>query len=176
MNRRAPLSRVLATLLVVALPLAFVPQTSAVENASLAGAVYTAADEQPIDGAVLHAGDILSGLIYSSTQTDDDGNFVLAGLPPAAYQLAIETDEGLYMVGSSVQLDAGQQREVQLELHKKTAKDPESAQEDETKGDMGFMNNPLFASLTVIGASILLGVLISEIDDRDQGLASPFTP
>ncbi len=175
MNRRGPLTRTLAALLVIAVPVVFVPPTAGLESATLAGTVHALDARQPVHGAVLHAGDIRSGEVYSSEPTSDDGAFVLSGLPPAAYKLAVETQDGLYLVETSVQLEAGQERDVQLAIQPDVADDPATAQEKEKKDDMGFMNNPLFASLTVIGASILFGALISELDDTDEGIASPFT-
>ena len=176
MSSRGPIERILVILLVIAVPLVFVPQTAGQERATLAGTVYALEEQQPVDGAILHAGDIRTGEIYSSTATNDDGGFVLSGLPPAAYKLAVETQGGLFVVGTSVQLAAGQARNVQLALQpKEKADDPEKANKDEEDDEkMGFMDNPLFASLTVIGASILFGGLISELDDTDEGLASPF--
>jgi len=177
MSHRGPGTKILAALLVVTIPLLFVPPIAAQEGATLAGNVYVLEDEQPVDGAILHAGDIRTGQIYSSAATDSEGGFVLPGLPPAAYNLAVETDGDLYLVGTSVQLEAGQERNVQLALRpdEGAADDPKTANEEEKDDEMGFMNNPLFAALTVIGASILFGGLISALDDDDEGIASPFT-
>jgi len=177
MSHRGFSAKVLAIMLVVAVSWVFVPPIGARESATLAGNIYALDGRQPVDGAVLHAGDIRTGEIYSSAATDSEGGFVLPGLPPAAYNLAIETDGGLYLVGTSMQLKAGEQRGVQLALKpdEGAADDPESASEEDDDDEMGFMNNPLFAALTVIGASILFGGLISALDDDDEGVASPFT-
>ncbi len=175
MNRRGPIAEILAIILVVAVPLVFVPPTAGQEGATLAGTVYVLADEQPVDGAVLHAGNIRTGEIYSSAATNGDGGFVLSGLPPAAYKLAVETEDGLYVVGTSLRLEAGQERDVHLALQPEAADDPKTASEDDEEGALGFMNNPLYASLVVIGVSILFGALISELDDNDEIIASPFT-
>jgi hypothetical protein len=175
MNRRGPVARILAIILVVAVPLIFVPPTAGQEGATLAGTVYVHDDEQPVDGAVLHAGDLRTGEIYSSTATNDDGDFVLSGLPPAAYRLAVETDGGLYLVGAPVRLEAGQERNVQLAIQPDAADDPKTASEEDEDDEMGFMNNPLVASLMVIGGALVFGWLISELDDDDEPIASPFT-
>ena len=174
MNRRGPIARVLALLLVGAVSLVFVPRTAAQENATLAGTIVTFDDQQPVDGAILHAGDLRTGRIYSSAATDGDGGFVLSGLSPAVYELVVEKDDGLYLVGTPLELEEGQERDVQLAIQPEVADDPKTAKEKEEDREMGFLNNPLFASLTVIGASILFGALISEIDSSDEGIASPF--
>ena len=94
MNRRGPVAQILAIILVVAVPLVFVPPTAGQEGATLAGTVYLQEGRQPVDGAVLHAGDLRTGEIYSSAATNDDGDFVLSGLPPAAYKLAESSKKG----------------------------------------------------------------------------------
>jgi len=174
MNHRGPIAKILAVMLVVAVQLVFVPTTAGQESATLAGTVYGFDGRQPVDGAILHAGNLRTGEIYSSAATNSDGDFVLSGLPPAAYELAIEKDGGLYLVGAPLQLAAGQKRDVQMAIHPQTAPDPETAQEEDDR-KMGFWNNPLFASLAVIGFSLLLGWLISELDNEEEGIASPFT-
>lgn len=176
MSHRGPIIRILSVMLVVTVPLVFVPQVSGQETATLAGTVYALDGKQPLDGAVLHAGDIRSGEIYSSAATNDDGGFVLAGLPPAAYRLAVETEAGLYVVGTPLPLAPGQERDVQLALKTGAAADPESANKEAQGGRFSFLDNPLFAAFSVIGAAVLFGYLISEIDDDDQGIASPIFP
>lgn len=176
MSHRGPIVKILAVMLVVAVQLVFVPTTSAKKSATLAGTIYTSDRHQPVDGAILHAGDMRTGAIYSSAATNSDGDFVLSGLPPATYELAVEKDGGLYLVGVPLQLDAGQERDVQLAIQPEAAEDPETPTDDDDDDDiLGFLDDPLFASLTVIGASILFGALISALDTSDEFIASPFT-
>ena len=78
------------------------------------------------------------------------------------------------MVGTPLQLEPGQKRDLQLAIQPEAADDPATAKEEDDDDEMGFLDNPLFASLTVIGVSILFGALISEIDTRDESIASPF--
>ncbi len=102
-------------------------------------------------------------------------------MPPSAYELAIEKGNGLYVVGTPVELQPGQRREIQLGLDPDpddeggVAEDPETAAENDDD-EMGFLDNPLFSSLTVITAAILFGFLVSEIDTKDEGIPSPFSP
>ena len=179
MNHRGPIAKILAVMVIVAVQLVFVPTTAGQEGATLAGTIYAFDGEQPVGGAILHAGDMRTGEIYSSAVTKSDGGFVLSGLPPAAYELAVEKDGGLYLVGAPLQLAAGQKQDVQVAIQPEAvpdaAPDPKTAKEDEEDRKMGFLENPLFASLTVIGVSVVFGALISELDTSDEGIASPFT-
>jgi len=180
-SHRGPIAKILAVLLVVAVQWLFVPTAAGQKSATLTGTIYAFDGEQPVDGAILHAGDMRTGEIYSSAATNSDGSFVLSDLPPAAYELAVEKDGGLYLVGAPLQLAPGQQRDVQVAIHPDTvpvpdvAPDPETVSEEKENREMGWLDNPLFASLAVIGVSILLGALISTLDESDEGIASPFT-
>lgn len=176
MNQHGPFRTVLAGLLAVTLPLALAPSAAAGAGASLEGTIFALEDKAPVEGAVLHAGNLRTGELYSSPISDSDGTFSLGDLPPAAYQLAVETEEGLYLVGTTVPLEPGQARDIHLGLRPDaTADDPETAEKKEEDEEMGFMNNPLFATLLVVGSSILLGYIITELDDTDTLVASPST-
>ncbi len=173
MSPHGPFRKVLAGLLVVVTPLALAPAAAAGAGASLEGTIFVLEDKTPVEGAVLHAGNVRTGELYSSPVSDSDGAFSLGDLPPAAYQLAVETDEGLYLVGTTVPLEPGQARDIHLGLRPDaSADDPETAAEDDD--EMGIMNNPLFATLVVVGSSILFGYFISELDDTDRLIVSPF--
>lgn len=180
MSHRGPIAKILAVLLVVAVQWLFVPTAAGQKSATLTGTIYAFDGEQPVDGAILHAGDMRTGEIYSSTATNRDGIFVLSDLPPAAYELAVEKDGGLYLVGAPLQLAPGQKRDVQVAIHPETvpdaAPDPKTASEEKENRKMGWLDNPLFASLAVIGISVLFGALISSLDESDEGvIASPST-
>ena len=175
MSHRGPIAKILAVLLVVAVQWLFVPTAAGQKSATLTGTIYALDGEQPVDGAILHAGDMRTGEIYSSTATNSDGSFVLSDLPPATYELAVEKDGGLYLVGAPLQLAPGQKRDVQLAIHPETVPDPKTVSEEKENREMDWLDNPLFASLVVIGVSILFGALISTLDESDEGIASPFT-
>jgi hypothetical protein len=172
MNYRGSIAKTFAVMLVVALQLAFIPTATAGEKATLAGTVYGVDGKQPIGGAVLYAGDTLSGEIYTSGRTDDTGAFVLSDLPPASYELAVEKEGGLYVVGAPVQLAPGQTRDVQVAIHPQAAPDPKTASAKNKK--KGFLDSPLMATFAIIGGAVVVGALISAADDADEGIASPF--
>jgi len=170
MKNRGPIAKAVAILLVVAVPSVVIPVTSARENARLSGTIYSVGGEAPLADVVLHAGDMRTGTIYSSERTGADGGFALADLPPAAYELAVEKDGGLYVIDAPVRLDGGQDRNLQVALNAEVAPDPETA----TRKKRSAWDRPLIATLLVIGGAIVVGALVSSLDDeKDEVLASP---
>lgn len=178
MKNHGPIAKSFAIVLAVAVVLSVGPQASAADNSTLEGTIFTADGEAVVDGAILHAGNPRTGDIYSSAKTGSDGEFVIADLPPAVYELAIERDGGLYIARSSVQLSPGEQRKVNLALSDDKdddgglALDPATANKVKT----GIWDKPFFATLLVVGAAFAVGALISAADDDSQGLPSPFGP
>lgn len=54
------------------------------------------ADGLPVRGAVVHASSLQTGEEIVSTPTDHRGEFEISGMPHGYYDLAVETDEGLF--------------------------------------------------------------------------------
>ena len=179
MKNHGPIAKSFAIVLAVAVVLSVGPQVSAADKATLEGTIFTADGEALVDGAILHAGNLRTGDIYSSAKTGSDGEFVIADLPPAVYELAIERNGGLYIAGSSVQLSPGEQREVNLALEDDEDDDdgglaPDPATANKVK--RGFWDKPWFATLVVVGGAFAVGALISAVDDDSDDLPSPFGP
>ena len=172
MKQRGPIPKTFALTLAFALSTLCIPTVSAQESATLSGTILNGGGEAPLTGALVHAGDLRTGEVYSSTLTDADGGFTLSDLPAAAYELAVERDGGLFLVGSPVQLAPGETRAVSVAINAQAAPDPATAT---GRGNRGFWDKPLFATLAVVGGAFLIGALISSADDDDEGLASPFT-
>ena len=118
----------------------------------------------------------------ASAAVATDGSFRLEGLPAGRVHLAVATSDGLYPVAVPVAVPAGGTRTVHLALagRQDTNADdlpPDYADDDKKKGGLGFWNNPLTASLVVIGAAIAVGVLVDQLSDDDNPTptASPST-
>jgi len=171
MNHRGPLSRLVAVTLIVAVAFVFVPSASAQDRAGLSGMVLSNDGSQPLSGAVVHAGDLRTGEIVSSTATAADGSFSFGALPAAVYEIAVQTDGGLYLAGAPVPLDRGEQRIVQVAINPQAAPDPASVNSPPKKG---IWNNPLTAALLIIGGAVVVGALVSAADNDNEGVASPF--
>jgi hypothetical protein len=90
-------------------------------------------------------------------------------VPASSYVLAVEADGGLYVVEVPVTLAPGQSRSVQLSLGSKLA--PGASKGLKTT----IVDNPLTATLVILGGATILGLVIDEIDDDDEPV-SPTNP
>jgi hypothetical protein len=172
MKNRSPVDKSIAIATILSIHLLFLPVFGA-DTAALNGNIFSAGDSTPLAGVRVHVGDPASGRIYQSDWTGNDGSFRVEGLPAAGYELAVEANGGLYVVGSAVQLAPGQTRDVQLAIN--AAADPPQGMDDDNEGQGGFWRNPVTATLTVLGFAVLLGFIVDELDDDDDD-DSPSNP
>lgn len=177
MRHRADLTRGLAATLILALPLFSVPISAGVPTASLKGRIVEAGTRAPMAGARIHAGDPKAGTLYSSHATSSDGSFSLDALPASSYELAVESEGGLFAVSAPVQLAAGQSRDVQLAVTRNQAASGAGGATNSkgTGAKLGIWNNPLTATLLVLGGAVVVGVLVDQVTDDDNN-ASPSAP
>ena len=143
----------------------------AVEPPAALDGVIRSVDRAPIEHARLLALDLASGAVHRSAPTNAEGQFALADLTPGTYELAVETDRGLYLVASSIELVPGVKRSVQVAL---AAPESESASAAEAAPHpvAGVWNNPFTAGLIVLGFAIVVGVLVKNATE-DEPAASP---
>jgi hypothetical protein len=166
----------------VAFPLA--PASASAPAASLSGRVVSAGTDAPVGGARVHVANARSGRIVTSEITRADGLFEVAGLEPASYDLAVESRGGLYVVETPVRLAGGERRSLQLAVSPQTAPAPaptgqkeQPAGQDQTpnkKSASGVWNNPLTATLIVVGAAVVVGLIVESVVGNDA--ASPSVP
>jgi hypothetical protein len=169
-------SRVVAVALAAALGIPFFP-AQASPAAALTGRVVAAGTEAPLAGARVHVGDRRTSRIVTSGMTRDDGSFEVSGLPPAAYEVAVESKGGLYLVEAPLPLRAGERRAVQLVVSEGAppAKEPEGEASPGTPAArMSWWNNPLTATLVVVGGAVIVGVLIGSVVENEP--TSPSLP
>ena len=164
MTQRTSMVRALATTMIVILPFAWTPAPATNQSASLSGSILSAVDHGPVSGARLHVGDPRSGKIYSSAVVDADGRFVVADIPSATYELAVESEGHLYVVATPLQLAPGQVRTVHVEVNPDVAPDPDAAEKKKKKGAATIWDNPLTAALIVIAAAVVVGLLLDSSD------------
>ena len=175
MIQRSSRTRLVAVTLIVAVQLLFVPATAGAASASLSGQILRADTRAPLAGAVVHLADPISGELFSSEHTDNKGSFRIASLPPSTYKLAVEAEGGLFTSETPVPLESGQSRSVQVALNQQAAPSPEEAEKKKKKKQgTSLWDNPLTATLVVLGAAIVAGVIIEEVIEDDD--ASPSNP
>jgi len=135
---------------------------------AVAGRVITAAG-QPAARAVLvapaGAGQPLRAPI------GDDGSFRVDGVPAGTADLAVETEGGLYVVATPVAIAPGVTRNLQLALGRQDTSPPPGEKKAKRAG--GVWANPLYATLIVVGAAVVVGVAISALTSSSSHPASP---
>ncbi len=112
-----------------------------------------------------------------------DGTFRADGLAAGPANVAIETPEGMYVVPTPITIAPGTTRSVQLAFggrQNSSDGEPTNPPDDEKhkKKALGFWDNPLTATLTVIGAAVLVGVGVDRLtkSNNNPPLPSPSAP
>jgi hypothetical protein len=173
--------RILAASLVLLFPVTTSPVLAGASTASLSGQLFSVVSSEPLVGAKLHLQDPATGRSYVSSPTEADGRVDVAQLPPSSYRIAVESNGGLYVVDAPVKLDAGEARSVRLSVREAGGRGragrAESGSTPSDPGNTSFWSNPLTATLVVVGAAILVGVIVDEAtSDDDETPASPSNP
>lgn len=161
MGRKSVLIRLSSTLVMATL-LLHSPLSHAASTAGLEGVIRDDR-QQPLSGVRLLAVHRESGLDSRSERTADDGGFRLAGLAAGRYDLAVESDAGIYIVGQPVDLVSDVQRHVQIAVTAEAL--PAATSIDRSRSSL--WNNPLTAGAIVLGAAILVGVLVKDLTDDE---------
>lgn len=159
-------------------------------DGTLSGVVRSQSDA-PLAGARIFAGNAATGDVFPSEPTGDDGTFEIVGLPPATYELAVESDQGLYLIEQPVPVARGGRQAVGISIAPgMTAEGAEGGSDGGASGGGGgsapgggsrpnLWNNPLTAALMVLGLAIIFGLIIeSATDDNDRidEIESPSSP
>jgi hypothetical protein len=159
---------------------------------TLSGVVRSHSDA-PLVGARIFAGNAATGEVFPSEPTGADGTFEIPGLPPATYELAVESDQGLYLIEQPVPLAEGRRQAVGITIAPgMTAAAAAEGTAGDTAGGSSsgsgsgsapgggsrpnLWNNPLTAALLVLGIAIIFGLIIesaTDDDDRIEDISSP---
>ena len=166
MFKRGISSKIAATATMVALQLISIPSL-AQPGAVLDGTVVRADLATPVAGAKIHLADVRTGAFVESAPTAKDGSFHLDSLPGSEYSLAVEVDGGLYVVPAPLTLNDGETRRVHLAINPNAQLAPGA-----TGSGLSFRNNPLTATLLLLGGLIILGFAIDELTDSDPASQS----
>jgi hypothetical protein len=170
MIKHSPITKALAVVLVFSLQAVFIPVSAGDGASALSGTLLSSERQAPLANAKIHVADPKTGEIYSSHATGANGEFVVPDLPAAVFEIAVESEGGLYLVETPVSLAPGQTRTVNVAINDEKAPSPGDAKR---KGSppSGIWNNPLTASLVVISSAVILGWILKEA--TDESVSSP---
>jgi len=145
----------------------FAPAIQAGAVASLSGKVFQPDGRTPRSGVVVSLVNDEGTREVRSTPTTEEGSFVINEATAGEYHLAVETAEGAFVTGASVQLAPGSNQPVALTL--RTDDDFQQPQFAAAGGGL-----PVWATWLIAGG-IIVGALfvISEINS-DEDPASGF--
>jgi len=163
---------VIATL---ALLLAAPPGSWAASTGSISGRVITFADRPAATTVWVPPSGTAAKPVAATVGAD--GSFSVSELPAGTVELAVETSEGLYVVHTPVAIAPGTTRTLQLALggRQDTSEPPPATDTKKKKNAGSVWANPLYATLIVVGAAIVVGVLVSELTKPNDKPASPST-
>jgi hypothetical protein len=164
----------LATALILTLPGGLVPVGAAEPLATLTGSIVRATDDAPIPGARLHAGDPRTGRDFSTIPAGHDGSFALGDLPPSTYRLAVEADDGLYVVKTPIVMAPGMADTVHVSVHRFVERERDR-DDDDSDDEFTFWDNPLTAALSFLGLAAVAGAVIGG-KSEGSGTPSPTAP
>lgn len=154
-------------------------------SATLSGVVRGSDGQAPLAGARVFAGDSATGEVFPSEPTEVDGTFEIHGLPPATYDLAVESGEGLYVIERPVVLDAGSEQAVGISVAPGMGIsgpdglpiEGQPLQPKNAAGRLKWWNNPGAAAVFVIGIAIIFGYFINKAtNDEDTLPEEPMSP
>ena len=171
------MSKLLSTGLILSISFLALPARSGGVTASLSGSIVWTADQTPLAGSTLHAGDPGTGEIFSSAPAGGDGSFVLDGLPASTYELAVESDGGLYLVGTPLTLAPGSARTLNLAVSRQPL--PNYDKDDDDDDDPGafkLWDNPLTTALIIVGIVGIIGLLLGDSDSPGSPVVSGSQP
>ena len=161
MKKHGLIAKIVAATLVVALQALFVPVSAESQEAALSGTVVASGSLSPMPGVKLHAADPKTGTIYTSGVTGPDGSFEVRDLPSSTYELAVESGEVLYVVGTPVKLAPGEMQTVNVAVNSLLAPGEESTKK-KNKGGTSVWNNPGVAAGIIVASAFVLGAIVNQ--------------
>jgi hypothetical protein len=170
MNRAMIPIRVVAIGLLLVLPFNTGTLRAAASPATLVGRVVSAETQKPLEGALVHVADPATGTLRTSSPTLQDGTFTVAQLAPARYEVAVQSGGGLYPVPGAVSLSAGESRRVKVALRQEEPTPKEGGESE--KAGLSVWNNPLTATLIVVGSALVVGLVVDSMSNDEEQPAS----
>ncbi len=106
--------------------------TQSLKGTSISGRILSSDQAAPIIGAIVKAADIKSKKIYESKPTAKNGYYEISGLESGTYDIAVQVDEGLYLVNKLLNLGENQSHTLSLTLKENPA-DPQEEEKTQEK-------------------------------------------
>ncbi len=103
--------------------------SQSLKGSSIKGRILSSDQNAPVAGAIVKAANIKSKKIYESKPTIENGYYEISGLQKGTYDIAVQMDEGLYVVNKLLNLGENKSHTLSLAL-KET---PATLQEEEEK-------------------------------------------
>jgi len=113
------------------------------------------------------------GTVLQTIPVAADGSFRSAPLGAGRVAIAVETGEGLYTVDTPVAIAPGASRSLSIALRGRQDTKPDQNQKKKTGASI--WNNPLVASLIVIGGAVVVGVAIDQLTNNENN-KTPVSP
>jgi hypothetical protein len=137
----------------------------------------------PVTGEVL-GNDLAGAIVHAATEDganrtaplDAHGRFDFPALSEGAWNLAVQTPAGLHVATTPVVVRGGESRAVLLTLAPGASTPANRAAKRARADKMSWWNNPLTATLIVVGAAVVVGVAVEQWTEDDSSSASPSTP
>lgn len=170
--KRSPTVKALAFALIASLQLVAVPLFAADETATISGAILESATQAPLSGARLHVADPKTGDIYSSGPSTASGAFTLKDVPPATYELAVESGGGLFLVNTPIRLAPGRTQTLNLAVSRDAAAGADGEGGGGRKAKKKGWDNPGTAAGIVFGTALAVGILVNEATEEDTASVS----
>ena len=122
--------RGVASVLITAICLVGLPVFGGHSSANISGTILRTEDGAPIAGATVKVARHADAKIFESARTGVRGNYMLSDLPAGTYDLAVQTEDGMYLVGAPLALEPGERRSLSLSVRPhggkgQTADEPE---------------------------------------------------
>ena len=175
----------LALVLVVAVGSLGFPAIAAPAPAALSGKLLRAASGTPLVGAVVKLSQRPQARIFESAKADPKGYYSLSSLPPGTYDVAVETDGGLYLVARPVSLQPAERLFLSLSIipnaqqtsppapdQPKPSGEPEKEKPKPTK-KKGFFHSAWGGVILVLGSAAVIGAVVNSSDNDEPASASP---
>ena len=141
---------------------AFAPAIQAGAVASLSGKVFQPDGRTPRSGVVVSLVNEEGTREVRSTPTTEEGSFVIDDAVAGEYHVVVETPEGAFVTGSSVDLAPGSNRPVALTL--RTDDDYEQPQFAASGEGLPTWAKWLIAGGIVVGALLVINEINSDED------------